>query len=161
MGANFGNLMMDIKEVDLATGVLNRKVGELNNLLNDPEIQNSTAPQMTNNDQERNRTNEEAEVPPPPSNENSHHDNQSHTPPSSTTQTIQFKIKSVERFDVGVNFFSIELDSPITINGQRINSIEIMGRKANTAYQNGVLQTGNTVTITNIRFSPFRATTNV
>jgi len=59
-----------------------------------------------------------------------------------------------------VNFFSIVLESPITVNEKQINLIEITGKKANTAYQNGDLQTGNTIVITNVIFSPFTATIN-
>ncbi|CAG8656673.1 1862_t:CDS:2, partial [Paraglomus occultum] len=50
--------------------------------------------------------------------------------------------------------------SPITVNEKQVNLIEITGKKANTAYQNGDLRTGNTITITNVKLSPFQAEIN-
>ena len=75
------------------------------------------------------------------------------TSSTSTTQTIQFTIKSIEKPDEDTNFFFIELDSPITVNGHQVNFIDITGEKPNTAYQNGDLRVGKTVIITNLRFS--------
>jgi len=55
------------------------------------------------------------------------------------------------------DIFDIEADSPITINGTQITLMDILGRKVRTAFQNGDLQPGNTIAITNIRFAPNHA----
>jgi len=52
IGDNFGGTMMDIDNVDLTLGATHKKVEwRLNNLLNDPDILNSTAPSANNNDE--------------------------------------------------------------------------------------------------------------
>jgi len=52
IGDNFGGTMMDIDNVDLTLGATHKKVErQLNNLLNDPDILNSTAPSANNNDE--------------------------------------------------------------------------------------------------------------
>jgi len=52
IGDNFGGTMMDIDNFDLTLGATHKKVEwRLNNLLNDPDILNSTAPSANNNDE--------------------------------------------------------------------------------------------------------------
>jgi len=52
IGDNFGGTMMNIDDVDLTLGATHKKVEwRLNNLLNDPDILNSTAPSANNNDE--------------------------------------------------------------------------------------------------------------
>jgi len=53
IGDKFGGTTMDIDNVDLTLGTTHKKVErQLNNLLNDPDILNSTAPSAINNDEE-------------------------------------------------------------------------------------------------------------
>ncbi|CAJ0926629.1 21602_t:CDS:10 [Entrophospora sp. SA101] len=78
-------------------------------------------------------------------------------PPTPTNQSLTFTIRNTEPYFAD-DCFKLELNPPITVNGNQITSVIIKGDQVNTCLENGDLAAGNTLTITNIQFGPSLAT---